>query len=178
MTSSSALMSLFSHSSRTTESPEETNRRIIEQCLKQLKELFRANGEGLDDEFLMHYSRQLQILLGIYMDPTDVLIELYQRLTDIEQQLYDIDDTISIDSPTRMNEADSDNISVASSDSSISTGSSIILIQTIQSKLANQQLNRNELLKPEYILLLLGTRKKDREARKFVKQTLKRKNSS
>jgi len=170
-------LSLSSSSTSTTileGSLEETTRKLVGSVLESLKELFYANGDGLKDQFLLQHSRPLSILISIYHDSTDILIELYQRLTDVQPFLAAFTDV-----HTANNASDnSDNISVTNSDtmSSTSSGScsSMAMIQSIQQQLSNQQLTPNELIKPEYILLLLGSRKKDREARHFVKKVLRK----
>jgi len=153
-------------------SSEDVRCKVSSQCLKPLQELFYANGEGLAESFLSQHSRPLQIVISIFNDDTAVLIELYTKLTTLEPLLATVGAMDTIHSST---DTASDSISVASSDSSSSSLSSIVLMQMIQQQISNQQLSLNELIKPDYILVLLGNRRSDKEARSFVKSVVKHK---
>jgi hypothetical protein len=148
----------FDHNCRTT----------VEKTLSGLKELFNADGEGIDNDFLEQYARELQVIIRIYHDDTSALIQLYKALTsDImiqRQPSVDVgDDNTSV-------------ISDSSSDSSvmITNLQQQVIMNTI-SNLSITEHDRIEFLNPELVLLLLGMRRKDKEARVFVKQVIKKK---
>jgi hypothetical protein len=159
----------------------------VEKCVKGFKELFWADGEGIEQDFLDKYSRELEVILHIYNDETPALIQLYKALTSdnvpvlLPQKLSSISENV-IDSGV------SDSGSVQSDSSS--TDSSIIIQnlqqQVIMSTISNMNLIiqlqdgqearvQLEFLNPELILLLLGMRKKDKDARLFVKKTIHKK---
>ncbi|KAL0479344.1 hypothetical protein AKO1_007624 [Acrasis kona] len=160
-----------------------TFRTPVEKSFHGFRELFLADGEGLSQNFLDQYSRELQAILNIYNHDTQSLIQLYKTLTN--------DDSFVLLSIVETNGADiSDSVSVHSDSSS--TDSSVMLQnmhqQVMMTTIANVNLDNTstasnpsvqkqevEFLNPELILLLLGMRRKDKEARIFVKKQIKKK---
>jgi hypothetical protein len=159
---------------QTTDQFDGTLRTPVEKCLQGLKDLFYADGEGIGMEFLDQYARELQTILRIYNDDTAALVQLYKALT--------TDNTFVLLPKVQVNGEADDNTSVISDSSSDSS----VMIQNLQqqvvmstiSNLSITDQDRVEFLNPELILLLLGMRRKDKEARVFVKQTIKKRKKS
>ncbi|EFC37684.1 predicted protein [Naegleria gruberi] len=158
---------------------ESSQKVTVQLCLDGLKDLFNASGEGLDSKFLDQQSRELDILILIYNDETDILINLYENLigervddkylTSLYQRLAPQSPNLNMPSSVSMPSLDdSDSISIASSSSSTDSFILLSLQEAISSKRKN-----SDFLSPELILLLLNQRKKDRTARSYARRRLK-----
>ncbi|KAG2383345.1 hypothetical protein C9374_004682 [Naegleria lovaniensis] len=150
----------------------------IQLCLNGFRDLFYANGEGLPLDFLEQQSKELDILLLIYTDDTESLINLYESLIgeNDDKTLIDLYERFSNHLPSSNGGVhdESDNISIASGHSGLSSNSSTdsVVMLSLQQTINNK--NKNDFLSPELILLLLNKRKKDRRARQYAKQRLKK----
>lgn len=149
----------------------------IQICLNGFRDLFYANGEGLPLDFIEQQAKELDILLLIYTDDTESLINLYETLIgeNDDKTLIDLYDRFSNHLPSNGSVHDDiDNISIASGHSGLSSNSSTdsVVMLSLQKTINNK--NKNDFLSPELILLLLNKRKKDRRARQYARQRLKK----